>query len=138
MQVGYDIYGTYSLNDLLHKPVSVYLLHRVVELRNGERNQSCLETFARTVAGEFCFAALGVAAVVECVVRAQLYLIAAIPLLLSEYCLRGAFDRVVLVDLPITLILLPDLVIRCLAGFVKSPFTRGYINMHSLTCCVCI
>lgn len=133
--LSYEVYSSYSCEDILHKPMTPYLLKRAIDLRNGGNRQSCLEGFARTVAGEFCFAALAVAAVVECVARAQLYLILAIPLLLSEYCLPGAFNTVVLEDLPLTLILLPDLVIRCFAGFVMSPFIRGRMNMDSLACC---
>lgn len=138
MHIGSEIYSSYSLDDLLHKPMTPYLLNRAVDLRNGRRGDSCLKTFARTLIGEFCFVALGVAALVECVVRIQLYLIAAIPLLLSEYCFPGAFDRAVLIDLPITLILLPDLVFRCFVGFIKSPFTRGNMDMHDLSLCVLI
>ncbi|MFI5333597.1 MAG: hypothetical protein ACHQT8_00330 [Chlamydiales bacterium] len=143
-------YREYSCRDLFHKPLSPHLLYKTLEFRSGvplprsfagmsettARFQAinCLEKILRKAVAEPLFLLVAVACVVEGVARMIIYTLAAIPLLLSEYCLPGAFDACIESgsDALFSMIHIPAL---CVVGFVKSPFVCAWIDIDDLDMC---
>jgi hypothetical protein len=104
----------------------------------GRRYQQLpyLETFARKIFAAPLFPLVALAAVVEGVARSIIYLLAAIPAFLFDFCFPGLFDMVV-ADLTYAVKFTLSAPVSLAVGFVKNPFLyRDFLPGDlNLRCC---
>lgn len=128
---GYGLDERYTSDDFLHSPYTLRLIGKTLEFRNGiepgwgagQRYQQLpyLETFARKIFAAPLFPLVALVAVVEGVARSIIYLLAAIPAFLFDFCFPGLFESVV-ADLTYSAKFTLSAPIALAGGFIKSPF----------------
>lgn len=93
------------------------MIANATNFRNSDGDQGCVEGTLRKIGAELSYAVLMVATVIEHLVRIALCLVALIPALL----IKGGFDAIK-AQFIISVVAIPDHLIRCVVGLVKNIF----------------
>jgi hypothetical protein len=110
------------------------LYQPILDLRNGSDEMGCLETFARRVAGELCFAGLTVAVVVEQVFRFVLAIVLIPFTLLHTCCVEDSEMIMMLFQLPAAPVFIVEHVVRNVNALVQNIY-KARIEINDLNCC---